>query len=511
MDRNLSLAQIRSRAIMLAAVAILGALFAVGAGATLTHASASGDAYPAKLEVLRAGVEDGRLDVLADITKRADGDRVRVSFIANGKRFRFTAPVDDGSIRFKRLLPSSQRGMSTGIMEISYEGNDRVRPTEVRLRAANGKAGLQRDLLSLHNGVITARGSLTGRAHGVVRLILSYERPNGTVGDWQGRASVRDDGSWRLEENLPADARAGGYLSIQFTGYYPRRVRGEQLAKQLLDGQTFDLPKGTSSEPAPAGDAVARAPVSVPAVSDPPTGKVPESSIPVAPLPAPGPGGKATLRPVGSVILSDADAASRVKRSSFEPRAGNATANQKVPTSAELGRFRTYSPDWGECAEKFKPYITGNFTGTTDEQIQRVAHKWGIDEDIVRAVAVKESYWNQDARGDWDPNTQNYMSYGLTQVRRNSRGESAPNWDGTFPLSRDSTAFNLDFWAASVRQYYEGCSTWLNDLGVSYAPGDMWGSVGAWYAGRWYNADAKWYIGEVKTILNNRTWEQTGF
>ncbi len=220
---------------------------------------------------------------------------------------------------------------------------------------------------------------------------------------------------------------------------------------------------------------------------------------------------KATTRPVGSVILSDADAASRVKRSSFEPRAGNATANQKVPTSAELGRFRTYSPDWGECAEKFKPYITGNFTGTTDEQIQRVAHKWGIDEDIVRAVAVKESYWNQDARGDWDPNTQDYMSYGLTQVRRNSRGESAPNWDGTFPLSRDSTAFNLDFWAASVRQYYEGCSTWLNDLGVSYAPGDMWGSVGAWYAGRWYNADAQWYIGEVKTILNNRTWKQTGF
>ena len=491
MDFSLALARSRTPSMVLGAVVTAAALLAAGPGATPTHASASDDTYPAKLKVLRAGVENGRLDVLADITQRADGDRVRVSFIANGKRSKLTAPVEDGRIRFKRLLPSSQRRASTGIMEINYAGNDRVRPTEVRLRAANGKARLQRDLLSLHNGVIAAGGSVTARAHGVVSLILSFERPNGTVGEWQGRASIRDDGSWRLEENLPSDARAGGYLSIQFTGSYPRRLRGEQTAKQLLDGQTVGLPKTITLEPPPAGDPVSQA---------------------LAPVLAPVPAGQAKTRPVGSPVLSDADAASRVKRSSFEPRPGNATANQRVPTSAELTHFRTYSPDWGVCAEKFKPYITGNFTGTTDEQIQRVAHKWGIAEDIVRAVAVKESYWNQDARGDWDSNTQDYMSYGLTQVRRNSRGESAPNWDGTFPLSRDSTAFNLDFWAASVRQYYEGCSTWLNDVGATtYGPGDMWGSVGAWYAGRWWNTDAQWYIGEVKTILNNRTWEQAGF
>jgi hypothetical protein len=190
--------------------------------------------HPAKLQVLRAQVESGRLDVLADITKRADGDRVRVRFLAKGKRFSFTAPVNDGRVRFKRALPKSQQRVRTGIMEIVYEGGDRVHSTKVRLRAASGKALLKRDLLSLQDGVLAARGSLTNRAEGVVRLILSYERSDGSVGEWQGRAAIRDDGTWGLEERLPFDAQAGGYLSIQFTGYYPRHIRGEQIAKQVL-------------------------------------------------------------------------------------------------------------------------------------------------------------------------------------------------------------------------------------------------------------------------------------
>ena len=222
---------------------------------------------------------------------------------------------------------------------------------------------------------------------------------------------------------------------------------------------------------------------------------------------------KATTRPVGSPILSDAAAASRVHRSSFEPRPQNAEANRRVPTADELRYFFTYSPYWGSCAEQFKPHITGNFTGTTDEIIQWAAHKWGIDEDIVRAVAVKESYWNQHGMGDEDyPGV--FMSYGLTQVRRNSPSGVAPHWNGTFPLSRDSTAFNLDYWGASVRQYYEGCSTWLHDVGGNgavYVQGDIWGSVGAWYAGRWWNDGARWYVDDVRTHFENRTWAQSWF
>lgn len=259
MARHLGLTPSRMLATI---VALAAASFAAGTSAGAAHA-ASDVSYPAKLKVLRAGVEGGRLDVLAEITKRADADRVRVSFIANGKRYRFTAPIEAGRIRFKRPLPASQRRVSTGIMEVHYGGNDRVRPTEVRLRAAKGKARLQRDLLSLDNGVITARGSLTSHARGVVRTILSYERPDSTVGEWQGRARIHDDGTWRLEENLPSEARAGGYLSIQFTGYHPRRIRGEQVAKQLLDGQSFGSEEPTSQEAPSATGPVHAVPGSV--------------------------------------------------------------------------------------------------------------------------------------------------------------------------------------------------------------------------------------------------------
>jgi hypothetical protein len=60
--------------------------------------------------------------------------------------------------------------------------------------------------------------------------------------------------------------------------------------------------------------------------------------------------------------------------------------------------------DWGWCGEALKQNTAGGFTGTTDEIIQSAAPKFGIDSDIIRAVAVKESYWKQDAAADWDGN-----------------------------------------------------------------------------------------------------------
>ena len=33
--------------------------------------------------------------------------------------------------------------------------------------------------------------------------------------------------------------------------------------------------------------------------------------------------------------------------------------------------------------------MTGNFVGSTDEIIQWAAWKWGVDEDVIRAVAVR--------------------------------------------------------------------------------------------------------------------------
>jgi len=196
--------------------------------------------------------------------------------------------------------------------------------------------------------------------------------------------------------------------------------------------------------------------------------------------------------------LSDAEAAVRVRRSAFEPRPENHGPNHRVPTSSELARFRSLT----RMPAAYRDKVTGNFTGTTDEIIQWTAHKWGIDEDVVRAEAVQESRWNQSALGDGG------ISYGLMQIKSTVS-------KGTYPLSRDSTAFNADYYGASIRHYYDGAATWLNDAccfsGTTYKAGDLWGSAGAWFAGRWYSTGAVDYINKVKDHLRSRTWERPGF
>src|SRR5947209_4218997 len=190
--------------------------------------------------------------------------------------------------------------------------------------------------------------------------------------------------------------------------------------------------------------------------------------------------------PAAGPALSDAAAAALVTHSTWEPRPDNATANSRVPTSAELATYRANAENWGSC-NNYHQYVTGNFTGTTDEIIQWAAYKWGLDPNLARAVAVYESNWHMSAVGD------SGVSFGLFQIKKTFH-------TGTYPLSTESTAYNADFWAAMVRYYYDGCATWLNDGtgGVTYAKGDLWGSIGAWYAGAWHTTGAESYISAVK-------------
>lgn len=185
-------------------------------------------------------MKDGRLDVLAEVTRRADGDEVSVDFLANGERFSFTERVEDGRVRFKRVLPPAQRRKGAGIIEMRYAGNERVRPTEVRVRAANRKARLTRDLLSLEEGLLTARGPVSDRAEGVVRLILGFNRPDGSSGTWEGRATIGREGSWRVEEQLLAErVRVATSASSS-----PGTIRGASAASRSPSRSSTARPSG---------------------------------------------------------------------------------------------------------------------------------------------------------------------------------------------------------------------------------------------------------------------------
>jgi hypothetical protein len=191
--------------------------------------------------------------------------------------------------------------------------------------------------------------------------------------------------------------------------------------------------------------------------------------------------------------LSDAEAAERVNKTSWEPRRNNAQENQRRPDEDQIEDFRRRSE------MVYRRYVTGRYRGTTDEILQWAARKWGFDPDLFRAVAAVESYWNMSAVGDGG------QSFGIFQMKR--------PWHCCFPLSARYTAFNADYYGAILRAYYDGRQTWLNDVerGERYREGDIWGSVGSWFAGRWRTAEALSYIRRVQATLRDEPWNARGF
>ena len=166
-------------------------------------------------------------------------------FQADGRNDTFTAEVTEADtewdeVRILEDITEGQADLGTGIVNLTYLGNDSTRPELVRLRAASQPAELDVEEISLLGDRLSATGSVTDRAEGVVRLRFSYVDPDGSPNVHEARAEIQDDGGWALDDDqVPAQlAQCGGYLSIQFTGYFERRIRGEQLAYELNAGQT---------------------------------------------------------------------------------------------------------------------------------------------------------------------------------------------------------------------------------------------------------------------------------
>lgn len=91
----------------------------------------------------------------------------------------FDAEVTSGDatldrIRFREPITAGQAALGTGIVTLDYKGDEDTRPEEVRLRAASRRAELDVDQISLIDGRLSARDSVTGRAEGIVRFRFSY-------------------------------------------------------------------------------------------------------------------------------------------------------------------------------------------------------------------------------------------------------------------------------------------------------------------------------------------------
>jgi hypothetical protein len=304
-------------------------------------------------------------------------------------------------------------------------------------------------------------------------------------------------------------------------------VRNGSAASSSSAESPVPLPAGQSAKPAPGG------------VSNRPPPR----------------GGYFSLQPVGSwaSLGGDATCAAQVHRSTWEPRPDNTKRNHVMPDAAAVRRSfaarpvataGTYDSRWGSWLLR---RVDGQFTGTTDEIFQWAACKWGLPDDTLRAVAVRESTWYQyetyptgrpvidwgsgdmmpadttgadvycaeiarfghDYRRDFDARTcpRTFSIVGVMSWQDPSWDALPGNQNGTFPFNRDSTGFAVDYLGSQLRGCYEGWEVWLRTTGTGmYAAGDIWGCVGAWYAGDWHSSSANGYISRVRTELANFTW-----
>jgi autotransporter family porin len=221
--------------------------------------------------------------------------------------------------------------------------------------------------------------------------------------------------------------------------------------------------------------------------------------------------------PPAGIPRSDSTCAAAVTPTP-ENRPQNTTANHTVPPSPSAVDWGTALNYWTDFVAD-RNHVTGNYTGTTDEILQWTSCKWGIDVNIVRADAVIESSWDQSTVGD-NCGVAGEASYGLLQVKNK---DCSGNWiHGGWPYTQNDSALDVDYWGARLRACFDGAfyngGQWLYNgqtiaqviaqHGEDYA---LWGCVGSWFSGGWYDSGAQAYITKVQADYQSKPWLKPGF
>jgi Bacterial Ig domain len=227
--------------------------------------------------------------------------------------------------------------------------------------------------------------------------------------------------------------------------------------------------------------------------------------------------------PPHSALPSDSQCAALIATTP-ETMPGNASYNSSsvIPSSATLTGVHTapvYGATWVPASDFTR--VDGDYSGSTDMILRWTACKWGIDEDVVRAQAWNESGWSQTDVGDWRTTladcemgiwngwtgTGCYQSHGILEVKL---------FDfNAYPEAITSTAANADFRMAYQRACMNGDISYLSsDTPTSgyptYPNGTtdqiLWGCIGDWYSGDWYDSGALSYIAQVQQYYASKPW-----
>ena len=166
----------------------------------------------------------------------------------------------------------------------------------------------------------------------------------------------------------------------------------------------------------------------------------------------------------------------------------------------------------------------GQFTGTTDANSQVGIVQVGLRRERDARHRGQRDSLDPAQLGDIGNGT----SIGILQIKSadypstcESVASSQNTNDVTDPdcYSYLSTAFAADYKLAQQRACFEGQVSYLTrDTPTSgyptYPNGTseqmMWGCVGWWYSGSWYDSGALSYISQVQGYLSAETWSQPG-
>ena len=235
-------------------------------------------------------------------------------------------------------------------------------------------------------------------------------------------------------------------------------------------------------------------------------------------------GGYYSLLPSGSALPSDSQCASGASGDNFEPVPQNAAENTYTPSASDLSAYVSKaSGGEGGAPGSYLTRADGQFSGTTDAILKWASCKWGFDENVTRATAVNETHWRQTELGDIGNGT----SIGILQIKSRDYPSSceavASSQNTSLVTDRTcysylSTAFAADYKLAQQRACFEGKVSYMigeSPAGYpSYPNGTpdqmMWGCVGWWYSGHWYDSGAVNYISQVKGYLSSQPWLSGG-
>jgi autotransporter family porin len=227
-----------------------------------------------------------------------------------------------------------------------------------------------------------------------------------------------------------------------------------------------------------------------------------------------------TRIPAGRELPDEATCAARIRQGGPEPRPDNVTFNQTIPPVDQVAMLTAFGGGRGydSAAVPLGKRVSGNFTGTTDEILRWGACKWGFNEDFVRADAYQANGWHQAAVSGWTSNRSNCPTGGPTRAGQDGTecaqvfGMFGITWQfhkSSWPMVRDSTAFNIDYSLAVQRVCFEGLVAYMRGWGPPenmYGPNDEFGCAASFFTGGWYDFTTIQKVNSIRDTLAKKPW-----